>query len=383
MSNKSRVCVLGAGGAIGSQLVRHLLSKGYQVTTVVRRLSSAVRIGRYDINIVQADLLECSTEKLVDILDDHCALIDCTYSTDSDYDTRISQSTHLANLICDAAEKANVERLIHLGTISVYPVNAGDVSEETICIPRGDAYADAKLAAEKVMLSRPTKIRSVVVLQLPVVYGPFMMWTTAPVQQMLGATYTMPDDLRGRCTPIYVDDVATAVALALEINKTGAEKILLSGPEALNWGDFYREFSKLSEDLKLNFVSRDQLNKLVEQGERQARPLNALKEKFSNDGDFRQLVLAQFGIRTVYRWLKRRRGQEGMDVIKARIANQIDTPSDLAVRLISQHTIHTYDTMPAIRSDKASRLLGFNAEISFADGVKQCGDWLRWARILK
>jgi len=382
--SQAKICVLGAGGSIGSQLVSYLLSEGYQVTAVVRRLSSAIRIGRFELDIINSDVLTSSVEELARIFENHIAVIDCTYSANPDYDIRIEESKRLARAICHAAKKANVERLVHLGTISVYPVKINEVSEQTPCAPSGDAYADSKLAAEQVLLENSANLASITVLQLPVVYGPFMMWTTSPVQQMLESTYTIADDLAGWCSPIHVDDVAFAVGLALKMRELEVQKILLGGGESIRWANYYQAFSELSDELKLNVIPRGQLEEMT-RDERQQGPWHQLKSKFSDDGDFRQLVLAQFGIRTLYRWLKARRGQAGMDEIKARIANHTNKPKpgESNVLLIDSKTIANYDTMPAIKSNKAFEKLGFKPKINFKDGVQQTGEWLRWARILK
>ena len=129
----NKVCVLGAAGSIGSRLVSLLQKQGYQVTAVVRSLSSAVRIGRYKINIVSLDLLSVPIEDLSEILKGHDVVIDCTYSTASDYDQSLIEAELLAKTIVSGMLKAKVKRLIHYGTISVYPSGVVKVDETVEC----------------------------------------------------------------------------------------------------------------------------------------------------------------------------------------------------------------------------------------------------------
>ena len=137
---KKKICVLGAAGSIGSRLVISLHEQGYEVTAVVRSWSSAVRIGRFDINIVSVDVLNSSVSELSQVIKNHDVVVDCTYSTNPDYEQRISESKKLAHTISAACLESGVKRLIHYGTISVYPANGAEVNENTVCANSGDAY---------------------------------------------------------------------------------------------------------------------------------------------------------------------------------------------------------------------------------------------------
>lgn len=383
MNYQRKVCVLGGGGSIGSQLVFRLWQQGYQITAVVRTLSSAVRIGRYNVCIVKADLLSCSEGELVNIIAGHMAVIDCTYSVNNDYNFRIEESRKLADLICRASTRAGVNKLVHYGTISVYPTTSQEISEDTKCVPQREAYADSKLVAEQMFLSQSFEGLSVTVLQLPVVYGPFMMWTTAPIDNMSEHTYVMPDDLAGYCSPIYVDDVAKATLLVIKSDTQWVERILLQGPEDMSWSDYYQAYAELSSQTSLELLSRDEVLNVIREQKVHNQPWQLLKSKFSRNGDFRQLLLSQLGIRTFYNLAKRLFGQAGIDEIKVRIANQGIEPKFPDQKVIDMGTMKLFDTMPAIKSNKAKELLGFQPETGFDEGIKLSAEWLRWAHIIE
>ena len=274
MKNK-KICILGAAGSIGSRLVTLLHKQGYEVTAVVRSWSSAVRIGRFDIPLVSLDVLSSSVDRLAEIIKGHDVVIDCTYSSNPDYDQRIIESVTLAKTICNAAIQAQVKRLIHYGTISVYPANASTVDETTQCIESGDSYGDSKLAAEQAFLKHNSKSLSITVLQLPIVFGPFMAWSTSPVAQMSADELIMPDDLKGFCAPLFVDDVVRATELSFDCESSYGERILLSDT-SISWGDYYYSYTKHAEVLSLAFINRDEFEQRASQALHRLKPFQTL-----------------------------------------------------------------------------------------------------------
>lgn len=380
-TENKKICVLGAAGSIGSRLVALLHEQGYQVTAVVRSLSSAVRIGRFDVNLVTLDILLASKEGLAEVLLGHDVVIDCTYSTQGDYDKRISEAQLLAQRISSAAIKANVARLIHYGTISVYPNNAESIDETVECVSKGDSYADSKLVAEKIFLEQHSQNLSVTVLQLPIVFGPFMGWSSSPVQQMRNQKLVMPNDLKGRCSPLFVDDVYKATVLAFDCEAVFGQRILLSDT-SLSWAEYYSAYAELSASLDLKFISRDEFVNKTKSHSYQIQPFQLLKKHFMDDGDFRQLILAQWGIRSVYRWVKKMRGQSGVDQIKQKITSSQSMDAQQTQTLLSSSNVVLFDTLPKVDSSKASQLLNMQAYTDFSTAIAMTQLWLKWARLV-
>lgn len=380
MTNK-KICILGAAGSIGSRLVGLLHKQGFQVTAVVRSLSSAVRIGRLDIAIVSLDLLTASKAQLSDVIVGHDVVIDCTYSTNSDYQQRIDESKKLANTICDAAEEAHVSRLIHYGTISVYPSGVSSIDESVACEMSGDAYADGKLAAEMIFLERNSVDLLITVLQLPIVFGPYMGWSCAPVTQMSGRCLVMPNDLNGSCAPLFVDDVAQATVAAFDCKESYGERILLSNP-SMSWPDYYSAYSALSSSLSFKCIERTAFRRLQKRELFDQQPFQRLKNTFINDGDFRQLILAQWGIRNLYALVKRMRGQTGVDQIKQKIESSVPQNDKAEQSLLSSHTVTLFDSLPAVNSRKAKEILKFEPSTDFTTAMSITHEWLKWARLI-
>ena len=372
--NKS-VCVLGGGGSIGSRLVHQLVSNGYSVTVVVRRLQSAVRIGRLKVNIVVMDLLDEPQGNLDKLFHGIDYVIDCSFQTGADTKKVIQQSKEVAQKVLMAANLAGVNRIVHYGTISVYPKDGVTINEQTQCDYSGESYADGKLAAERTFL-KADNVTPVTVLQLPIVFGPFMNWTVSIANDMSSSKLIIPDSFYGVCSAVYVDDVVRVSEQALSQEVADNQKLLINGIN-LSWTNFYQEMAQLSDSFSMEIVTRLEYEQAVKELERNQSPFSRLRTKFAQDGDFRQLVLAQFGFRHVYRLVKQIKGQPGIDKIKTSIADDPDVSRENG-NLLPKDRADLFDALPQIDSSLASDTLNFKAS-NFHQCMQETREWLMWA----
>lgn len=379
--NPKKVCILGAGGSIGSRLVENFHSDEVEVTAVVRSLASAVRIGRFGIQIVPLDLLMSSCDELAEVLEGNDVVIDCTYSTNPDYDQCLREANELAQLICEASCKAKVSRLIHYGTISVYPTNLSSVDESIVCTPSGDKYGDSKLVSEGVFMENSTSSLAVTVLQLPIVFGPYMGWSISPVAQMNGQKLLMCEGLKGMCSPLYVDDVYKATLLALNCTESFGKRLLISD-KPISWVSYYSGYSTMSETLELEVIPRDTFTELLADRAYSDTPFQRLKAKFAGDGDFRQLILSQFGVRSLYKIIKRYRGQDGVDKIKTNIEASLPVQGEPDESPLNQGLVDLFDSLPEVSSLKAKDVLKLEDYTPMAEALAETEEWLKWARLI-
>lgn len=377
-SSSRKICVVGGAGAIGSRLVQKLVSQGHEVIVIVRSLSSAIRIGRLDINIIVLDLLEDNTDRLLAVLAGVDTVIDCSFVSGIDCDEIVRDSQKIAQKLKQAAVDARVKHIIHYGTISVYPATGETISEDTPCDFSGDPYGDGKLAAERCFLEADIDV-PVTILQLPIVFGPFMNWSASVATQLANSTLLVPDSFKGWCTPIFIDDVVDATELAMSRPLGGNKKLLLCGGN-IQWQDYYQAYANLSDSLDLELIDRPIYDRLISDQNKKHQPFGRLKETFANDGDFRQLILAQFGFRHIYGLVKRYRGQTGIDKIKASITDDSAHEAKNKVLLSGSQT-KLYDSLPKINSNQAGEVLGFQPR-EFHEGMVQTEVWLRWSGLL-
>src|ERR1700738_783191 len=214
------VTVFGGSGFLGRNVVRALAKRDYRIRVAVRRpelagyLQPAGKVGQ--IHSVQANLrYQASVE---------AAMRDCTIAvnlvailTESGAQTFDAVQAKGAETVAKAASAAGA-RMVHVSAIGA--------DENSL-----SRYGRAKAAGEKAVLSA---LPSATILRPSIVFGPEDQFTNrfaalarmSPMLPLIGGGLT-------KMQPVYVGDVATAVADAVD-GKTRAGAIYeLGGPEVL------------------------------------------------------------------------------------------------------------------------------------------------------
>lgn len=225
--------VTGATGFIGSYLTRTLLAEGRQVRVFVRapgRLHPSVR-GR--VGIVTGDL--CDPARLAVAMQGvrtvhHLAAVAKAWSKDP-------RAFHQVNVVAverllEAAERAAVERLVHVSTILTLPPHrpapGGSTDGERT------PYAATKLAGERLVESRVAGGRHAVIVHPSRVYGPGSLDDANAVAKMIdlylrGRFRVRLSDGDAQANYVHVEDVAAGIALAEEA--PSGRHYALGGPE--------------------------------------------------------------------------------------------------------------------------------------------------------
>jgi len=139
-------------------------------------------------------------------------------------------------------------RLVHVSTAAVHePFSDGELDESRRPGPGGSDYKQVKLAIEDNLLRLVREQGlDLVILQPTIVYGPFgRAWTDSPIRELLTGTVVLPDDGRGLCNAVFVDDVCQAAILALTAPLASGERFLISGQAAVTWKEFYTAYQDI------------------------------------------------------------------------------------------------------------------------------------------
>lgn len=230
---RTRVLVTGATGFIGRRLVEGLIAAGAKVSVLVRTRQNAKALGSLDITMFPGGL------------DDKDALAVALKGQEIlfhfAYDVRASGRDNLSafKTLLQAAEQAQVRRIVHASSMVVYDTWPGGVISETS--PRTSnedgSYRDAKIAMEQLLLGSPV---SAAILQPGIVFGRgSAMWTDAPRNALRRGPVILPDPT-GNCAAIHVDDVVQAAIRAAILTDLKHERFVICGPTQPTWEDFYR-----------------------------------------------------------------------------------------------------------------------------------------------
>ncbi len=230
-----RIALTGARGFIGGRILRRLLDEDAQVTALLRSGHDAKALRSLGASVAVAPLRSGAT--LERALAGHDVLVHAAY------DVRAGKDENLAAFaaLLSAARAAGIGRIVHLSSAVVYDDWPGGQIDEgaPISTATGGAYRQAKIAMENSLLAGDIEA---IILQPTIVYGPgSAIWTTAPMAALAAGGVVLPEPC-GTCPAVYVDDVAQAVARAVELPDPGRRRFVISGSDPVDWQDFYRGY---------------------------------------------------------------------------------------------------------------------------------------------
>ncbi|NPU68533.1 complex I NDUFA9 subunit family protein [Bradyrhizobium sp. 83012] len=226
------VTVFGGSGFVGRNVVRALAKRDYRVRVAVRRpelaghLQPLGRVGQ--IHTVQANLRYPDSVAAA-LRDSHVAINLVGILTESGAQTFDAVQAEGAATVAKAAAAAGA-RLVHVSAIGADAESAS-------------SYARAKAAGEAAALAA---VPEAVIMRPSVVFGPEDQFTNrfaglariAPFLPLVGGGET-------KMQPVYVGDVANAVADAVDGKAQPGATYELGGPEVLS----FREILKIILDI--------------------------------------------------------------------------------------------------------------------------------------
>jgi NADH dehydrogenase len=231
------VLVTGASGLVGRHACRELVRRGWRVRALVRDRARAQRA-----------LAGTRVELAIGDLRDHAALASALRGVDA--------AVHLAAIaierpgasyeavnsdatlgILDAARTAGVERLIYMSQNG-----ASSASPYRFLRSKGIAEDRVRESGLAWTVFRPS-----------VIFGPEDEFVNvlARLVRLSPVIYLLPGGGTARFQPVYVEDVARAVGVALDNPDTAGASFALGGPEALTLREMVRRVLVAMETKRL------------------------------------------------------------------------------------------------------------------------------------
>jgi nucleoside-diphosphate-sugar epimerase len=213
-----KAAVTGAGGFIGNVICRRLAAEGAEVAGLDVNPAAASRIEGAEASFVRADIRDHSAlEAALDGVELVVHAAASVHEGDSMAEFVEVNVRGTANVL-DAARLAGIDRVVHISSVVIYGYD--DPSEQDESAFRrayGIPYIDTKSASDR-LSSR----RGAIVVRPGDVYGPGSVpWTLRPLEMARAGVLGVPGRGDGLMLPLYVDDLAEAVALALERGEPG------------------------------------------------------------------------------------------------------------------------------------------------------------------
>lgn len=212
----AQVLVTGAGGFVGTAVVKQLLAAGWDVRAGTRR--GGIVADGPGVALDVTDRASCDRAMAGAAVVVHCAVGNAAVTVGG------TQTVMAA---------AGPRRVVHLSSVAVYGATPGAVDEDAP-LPAATGYAAWKQTAEHAC--GPNAVR----LRPAIIYGPgaalFVDKLLARMQA--GRWGTFGADADGLCNPVHVDDVARAACLALTA-EVGGQAFNIDAGTPLTWNAWF------------------------------------------------------------------------------------------------------------------------------------------------
>jgi len=353
----NRVLITGATGFVGCRVAEVLSAKKVQVVGMVRSWHKAARLARVPVKLVHADLND--QESLTQAMRGcdtviHCAL-DSNLEGTAHHRAMVSGTRNLMGAAC----KEGVKKVVYLSSTAVYGFwpATGPVNEETPTRYTGNGYADGKIDSEKAAL-RYYRERGlpVTVLRPSLVYGPFETFWAAHLIRCLSRNWmTLINGGNGICNSLYIDNLVSAIWRAAQTETAAGQVFVISDGEKVTWRQMIEGHAVAMKDCRLPLPDAT--------AEKMAR---GVLERFPN------------GVRGAV--LRPGVGQSYMKTNGA-VAPAPTPVAPTPVIPLSDHDTRLYTCNVAFSIDKARKVLGYQPEIGFPEGIRRTGEWIKWMKL--
>jgi uncharacterized protein YbjT (DUF2867 family) len=222
------ILVTGAAGFIGTRVVHELRAREKDVRALVRSPARAGSLGNWDVELATGDVTDpASLRSAAEGCESAVHLVSILTGSKADFERVMVQGTR--NLV-DAAREAGTKRLVLMSAMGVDNPGAGDIP-----------YFQAKREMESAVREAGLEY---VILRPSFVFGDGGALATflrlarrSPVTPIVG-------DGTPRIQPVWVDDVARAVAESLERPEAAGRTLELGGPEIVTWNEFWARLKR-------------------------------------------------------------------------------------------------------------------------------------------
>lgn len=230
---KGLIAISGATGFLGTALVKHFLNKGYRVRAHAHTEDKA---GQIDSRVEDIVIGEISDDAMIAELVTGADFVIHTVSNFR-YASGKAESYRRINvtgtkLIIDAAVGAGVKRFVHCSTIGVHGDVAKTPAAEDAPFNPGDLYQETKLESEEYVRSRMSQNdMEIVVIRPCSMYGPGDMRMLKMFRMLSKGRFFFLGECKENFHAVYIEDVVSAFAKALEVEGIDGEVFIVGGPD--------------------------------------------------------------------------------------------------------------------------------------------------------
>jgi nucleoside-diphosphate-sugar epimerase len=267
----TKVLVTGATGLIGSNIAAQLVARGDEVQALVRPGSEAGPLEEVGVHILRGDItnqddVAASVKGAEVVVHSAAVLGGATQTADEHHAVNVRGTANLY----DAAEAADVRRVVALSTTTFFDVRSAPLSEESPLdrSPSTDPYTVTKLAAYKDAMARVERGSDICIVISGGAYGP----SPLPERSMVAPSFNgricaaiqgqVADNVAFPIPWVYCEDVAAAAVAAIDRGRPGERYLAFGRVEDVGSIPFFcnRAAEIAGVDHRMTAISADRLD---------------------------------------------------------------------------------------------------------------------------
>ncbi len=244
-----RSLVTGATGLIGSHLVEALAIRAEEVVALVRPTSRTRRLRELGVDVRVGNLMDGAT--LISAAEGvecvyHCAALMGDWGPYVAYEE--TNVTGVRNMLA-AATRAKVKKFVYLSTSDIYGFPGRPANESEPPSPRGFAYPDSKIEAERLVWRHYRQVKlPVCIIRPATVYGPrSRTLVTEVIKALRRRTITLIDGGRHNAGLTYVGNLVDALMLAANSDASTGQAYNITDGSQVTWKQYIDALADAAE----------------------------------------------------------------------------------------------------------------------------------------
>ncbi len=356
------VFVTGGTGFIGGHLVEQLvLHEGAHVRALVHNWSKAAYISRFDVEFVQADILdESAMEK---------AMAGCDYVFHLAIVGGVATNVKATESILGAAKKCGIKHVVQMSSVVVHGQTVPEnLNADSPFVSYDDSYAKSKYQSERRFWELLDELGlHGSIIRPTYVWGPYSMWYTIyPITQMRKGEFVWVDDGKGICNAVYVGNVVDMCLLSCTNPLADHQAFIATDNERLTWRDFFAHYLDVLEMSPEQFPSiplKDGFDRKWRKAAKSflTRHMDKLMDKY-------EALASTSPTRAKWQYKAPRK------VLRLTLKQIMKRLPEMNATFMA---IYSQQSQIDVRKNK--ELLGIVPRYSVEKGMKITCDWLRWS----